>query len=107
MGSVAGVMSTSLRLLIKLLESILKLCQILDLVLEHDNGVMRSTLALSAPKPCLSVVLELPHLVHTTDDFFCRWILCSRLWNIVWLVDNLDSGHIGVVILIVLEFHII
>ena len=77
MGTVAGVMTTPLRLLIELLESILELCQVLDLVLEHDDSVVRGTLALSSPEPRLSTVLELPHLVHSADNLLCSWIISS------------------------------
>ena len=103
MSSVPCVLAASFWLLIKLLQSVLELCQVLDLILQHDDCIM---LCLFLDIARLSI-LELAHLIHSTDYFMIGMHVFSRLRDVVRLIDDLDGSHIGIVAIVKLEVDIV
>ena len=51
-----------------------------------------------------TVILELPHLVHSTDNVLLKF---DDLGLFFLFVNDFDGGHIGAVLLVVLEVNFI
>jgi hypothetical protein len=129
---IPSVGQAALRLLIKLLQPVLELGQVVDLTLEHLDGVV----LLHAAAHLATSLLQLAHLVHSTDDFllwgrhailhlhlmlqlllllllvvvvgFHLLHLLLRLASAIFLlVHDLDSGDVCAVTGVVLELHVV
>ena len=95
------IVSGAPRLLVKLFESVLKLCEVINLILEHLDLVLLLHCTTIAAN-----ILKLAHLIHTWNSLLLRNVLhCLR--HIIWLVDNFDCRNIGAVCLIVRKVDIV
>ena len=93
--------AAGLGLVVELLQAVLKLGKVLDLILEHHDGVLTSC---ATP---MATVLELAHLVHAADDLLLIGRAHRSLSLLLGLVHDLDSRHVGVVARVVLEIHLV
>ena len=85
----------SVWLLVELLEAILELGEIVDLILEHPHSVLLLWI----------IVLELSHLIHSTDDFLIG--VLDSLRHFIRTVLDFDRCNISAIALIVLELDVV
>eukprot|EP00354_Favella_ehrenbergii_P001728 CAMPEP_0170464532 /NCGR_PEP_ID=MMETSP0123-20130129/9221_1 /TAXON_ID=182087 /ORGANISM="Favella ehrenbergii, Strain Fehren 1" /LENGTH=195 /DNA_ID=CAMNT_0010730213 /DNA_START=1385 /DNA_END=1974 /DNA_ORIENTATION=+ len=99
--AVARLVGLASRLLIELLEPVLKLGQVVDLVLEQLHLVVLLNGA------TIAAVLELAHLVHPRNDLLLGDVVLGCLRHLFRLIDDLDGGDVGAVALVVGKVHVV